>query len=187
MLQVDFPPVSTRAGGFYLVNCVNAEVSSNVFSNLDGGHDAGCGWTTDTDLRFIGNQVIDCIAWNTAGGLRLIGTTNVFLDTTIRGNYFEDNLADFSGAVHIDGVGHDKVVIDNNVFARSGADFKQGGAIHLNTGNPVSDIRIVNNSFRDSKNPGFDSRKAIYVLGAAPLYAINKYLSRKLEAGPSSV
>lgn len=149
-------------------------IEGNTVSNCYGGQYGGAGYFTACDLSVISNRFINCTAWNSGGGFYL-NTDPYMTPRTMRftGNFFDRNLADYSGAIDLTGYGgRVDLQIEHNVFQRSGADYgKYGGVIKL--GNRASTVRIVNNVITKPFDNGYNFPTAISVPATATVYVAN--------------
>ncbi len=127
-------------GTFRIRYSTDITVRGNRIHDNYGGQNSAGGEVFRSSVDYDDNLYLNNRAWNSGGGVRI---SNDGDDYTVRfrGNYFYNNTADYSGAIQYHGSGTLQIL--NNTFRRSGASFKQGGAIDIfmYNSNDVAEVR----------------------------------------------
>lgn len=140
-------------GGLVTLSNQNVTVTKNIISNNVGfGQETTGGFTSEdvnaviTNNLFLNNRTQDDTHLGAGGALAVLDVTS-----TISGNTFISNSADYGGAIFA--IGNDQLTITKNVFVGNSA-AASGGALSLGITNPVfaDDLGTADNNVTISQN-----------------------------------
>ncbi len=164
-------------GGALYGGSSSIRIEDNIIRNCYGGQMGGGGYFYGCSLTIWSNDFLSCTAWNSGGGL-YISVNSTGLTTRIKGNYFANNTADYSGAIDLQGSYLHQTMVDHNIIVGSGADYQWAGSVKVNfswTGG-TSDVRFLNNVIKDPYPYPYCPVIGLYVANG-PVYVANNVFS----------
>jgi VCBS repeat-containing protein len=165
---------ATDGGAIYAASSAVTFEGNTIKDNYGGQH-GGAGRFFGCAIQLIDNLVQSNSAWNSSGGFYIDGYGYTSTPVVIRGNVFDYNRADYSGAVDFRGGIGSPVAIDHNVIRASGPSYQQAGAIRISSTYGTGAVTFVNNVVQDVWNPCCGgTRVGLYVTStSSPVYVAN--------------
>jgi hypothetical protein len=159
--------------------CIHGRNSSvtlegNTIQNCQAGQQGGAAYFVESDITAIGNEIRNNRAWNAGAGLYVFSSGG--REIKISRNIFQNNVADYSGSVHISGRAYKSISVDHNVISHSGPDFT-GGDLYVELTDSSRAIVVNNTTHGLLTNCCGRVTSAVYVRGGTGIYVANNVFS----------